>query len=285
MEVGKGGGISTKTRLFMLLDSDLTGDFRIGNEVKEMLYTVKELSDLAKVTVKTLHHYHRIGLLLPHSVSDAGYRLYGEKELERLQQILFYRELDFPLKQIKKLLDGEPERLSILSSQKQLLQSNISRMERLIQTIDESIRCTEKGVRMDKDKMFIGFQSEQEWKEALSQQNEYLKEKYEYDLIEESSIDVDAMNESAREAKHFMEGMAHALQEGIKFDDPKVEHLITQHIASLNNQGHPTTAKDFAAQARFFLQDEFHRNMLEAQQTGLSYYLCVAAEDFAAKQQ
>lgn len=89
-----------------------------------MLYTVKELSDLAKVTVKTLHHYHRIGLLLPHSVSDAGYRLYGEEELERLQQILFYRELDFPLKQIKQLLDGEPERLSILSSQKQLLQSN-----------------------------------------------------------------------------------------------------------------------------------------------------------------
>jgi len=249
-----------------------------------VLYTVKELSDIAKVTVKTLHHYHRVGLLVPHRLSDAGYRLYGEKELERLQQILFYRELDFPLKQIKQLLDGEPERLSILSSQKQLLQSNISRMERLIQTIDESIRCTEKGVRMDTNKMFSGFQSEQEWKEALSQQNEYLKQKYEYDLIEDNPIDVEAMNEAAQEAKHFMEGMAQALQEGIKFDDPKVEHLITDHIASLTNQGHPTTARDFAAQARFFLQDEFHRNMLEAQQTGLAYYLCVAAEDFASKQ-
>lgn len=250
-----------------------------------MLYTVKELSDLAKVTVKTLHHYHRIGLLLPHSVSDAGYRLYGEEELERLQQILFYRELDFPLKQIKQLLDGEPERLSILSSQKQLLQSNMSRMERLIQTIDESIRCTEKGVRMDTNKMFSGFQSEEEWKEALSRQNEYLKEKYAYDLIEENSIDVDAMNEAAQEAKQFMDGMAQTLKEGIKHDDPKVEHLIAQHIVSLNSQGHMTTAKDFAAQARFFLQDEFHRNMLEAQQTGLAYYLCVAAEDFASKQE
>jgi DNA-binding transcriptional MerR regulator len=58
-----------------------------------MLYTVNEVA-----TVKTLHHYHKIGLLEPCDISDAGYRLYGNEELERLQQILFYRELDFSLK-------------------------------------------------------------------------------------------------------------------------------------------------------------------------------------------
>ncbi|XWX60162.1 MerR family transcriptional regulator [Desulfitobacterium sp. AusDCA] len=62
-----------------------------------MLYTVKEVAELAGVTIKTLHHYHKIGLLLPCEITDAGYRLYGPKELERLQQILFYRELDFSL--------------------------------------------------------------------------------------------------------------------------------------------------------------------------------------------
>jgi DNA-binding transcriptional MerR regulator len=63
-----------------------------------MLYTVNEVARLTGVTVKTLHHYHKINLLEPCAISDAGYRLYGNEELERLQQILFYRELDFSLK-------------------------------------------------------------------------------------------------------------------------------------------------------------------------------------------
>lgn len=57
-----------------------------------MLYTLKEVSELSGVTIKTLHHYHKIGLLAPCEISEAGYRLYGTKELERLQQILFYRK-------------------------------------------------------------------------------------------------------------------------------------------------------------------------------------------------
>jgi DNA-binding transcriptional MerR regulator len=78
---------------------------------------------MANVTVKTLHHYHKIGLLLPCEVSDAGYRFYSMKELERLQEILFYRELDFPLRKIKQILTGEHDRLKILKEQKMLLQS------------------------------------------------------------------------------------------------------------------------------------------------------------------
>lgn len=69
------------------------------------MYTVKEVSELSKVTIKTLHHYHKIGLLLPSRISDAGYRLYGMKELERLQEILFYRELEFSLDQIKEMCE------------------------------------------------------------------------------------------------------------------------------------------------------------------------------------
>ncbi|GIN87757.1 hypothetical protein J6TS2_41430 [Heyndrickxia sporothermodurans] len=84
-----------------------------------MLYTVKEISEMANVTIKTLYHYHKLGLLLPSKISEAGYRLYGQKELERLQEILFFRELDFPLKDIKTILDGQPERLSVLSNQKE----------------------------------------------------------------------------------------------------------------------------------------------------------------------
>ncbi|YCA42027.1 MerR family transcriptional regulator [Bacillus sp. JZ8] len=247
-----------------------------------MLYTVKQISELTNVTIKTLYHYHKIGLLLPCKISEAGYRLYGIKELERLQQILFYRELDFPLKKIHQLLDGEPERLSILSDQRKLLLARMERIKRLVQTLDESIHFTMKGEIMDKSEMFKGFESEKEWAEAMTDQKEYLKEKYDYDLLKENQIDVQSMNEQALEAKHFMDSIANALKEGLKFNDEKVQDLIKQHIDFLNNQGHNTRAEDFAIQARFFLNDDFHRNMLESQQTGLSYYLCIAAETFAA---
>lgn len=87
-------------------------------------------------------------------------------------------------------------------------------MEQLVETIDESIRCTMKGESMDKKEMFKGFNSEEEWAEALTEQNQYLKEKYNYDLLENNPIDVQSMNESALEAKRFIDGMADALKNG-----------------------------------------------------------------------
>ena len=66
-----------------------------------MSYTVHEVAKLSGVTIKTLYHYHKIGLLMPESIAENSYRYYGEKELKRLQQILFYRELDFSLENIK----------------------------------------------------------------------------------------------------------------------------------------------------------------------------------------
>lgn len=250
------------------------------NEVVEMLYTVKEMSQLANVTIKTLHHYHKIGLLLPCKVSEAGYRLYGMKDLERLQEILFYRELDFPLTKIKQILDGKPDRLSVLSKQRKLILARKQRLEQLVQTLDVSIEHTRKGTVMDKSALFKGFESEEEWKEALSEQYEYLNEKYGYDLQVETPIDVQSMNESALEAKRFMGGMAQALKDGLRVDDKKVQQLIHRHLDFLNDHGHETTAADFAKQTRFFLNDDFHLKMLESQQPGLSYYLCIAAETF-----
>jgi len=74
-----------------------------------MAYTVQEAANLSGTTVKTLYHYQKVGLLFPHTVGDNGYRYYTDKELERLQQILFYRELDFSLDQIKTALENEPK--------------------------------------------------------------------------------------------------------------------------------------------------------------------------------
>ncbi|WP_425623280.1 MerR family transcriptional regulator [Brevibacillus borstelensis] len=249
-----------------------------------MLYTVKEIAALSNVTVKTLHHYHSIGLLLPCEISEAGYRLYGTKELERLQHILFYKELDFPLEKIMQLLEGAPDRLSILASQKELLLARKQRLERVIQTLDESISHAENGEQMNQAEMFKGFCDEEEWMEALAEQKRYLEETYDFSLPSIDSSEVPAMNQMAREAKRFTDGMADFLAKGVKFDDESIHRLISEHIAFLNQSGHATSADDFAARTRFFLDDDFHRKMLEEQQTGLAYYLSTAAESFAAKE-
>lgn len=265
------------------LDPYLRGAFSIANEVVNMLFTVNEISKLANVTIKTLHHYHKIGLLVPYKMSEAGYRLYGHEELERLQEILYYRELDFPLKEIKQILKGESDRLSILSNQKKLLLVRLRRLSRLVQTLDESMEITMKGEIMDQSAMFKGFRNEEEWEKALDKQNQYVKEKYNYDLLDDNPIEVQEMNEMAMEAERFMKKIASALRDGLKFDDKVVQTLIHQHVDFLNDHGHTMKATDFMNQTRFFLQDDFHRNMLEAVQTGLSYYLCVAAEAFASQ--
>ena len=128
----------------------------------------------SNITIKTLYHYHKIGLLCPAEVTDAGYRLYGVKELERLQHILFYRELEFPLKAIKQILDGKADRLTILSEQKRLFTARLDRIKQLISTIDLSIQQAGKGEAMDQSSMFKGFSSSREWEDALAEQNRYL---------------------------------------------------------------------------------------------------------------
>ena len=103
--------------------------------------TVKEISDLTGISVRTLHYYDEIGLLKPTEKSDAGYRLYDDKALETLQQVLFFREFDIPLKEIKAVMDNPAlERNQILQMQRKMLVAKKERMERLIASIDDILK-------------------------------------------------------------------------------------------------------------------------------------------------
>ena len=103
--------------------------------------TVKEISDLTGISVRTLHYYDEIGLLKPTEKSDAGYRLYDDKALETLQQVLFFREFDIPLKEIKAVMDNPAlERNQILQMQRKMLVVKKERMERLIASIDDILK-------------------------------------------------------------------------------------------------------------------------------------------------
>ncbi|WP_217595872.1 MerR family transcriptional regulator [Cohnella sp. GbtcB17] len=246
-----------------------------------MKFTVKEMSALSKVTIKTLHHYHKLGLLVPVEISEAGYRLYGQKELERLQEILFYKELDFPLEEIKRLLEGETDRLRILEGQRELIRERKRRLERLSVTLDSSIESEREGAAMPAASLFVGFGTAEEWEAALAEQSRHLKETYDFELPGADAIDPERMNRQAAEAARFMEEMARSLREGRAHDDEEAHTRIERHLAARAAEGQPASPEEFAGQCRFFLGDAFHRGMLESMQTGLSYYLCLVAESYA----
>lgn len=103
--------------------------------------TVKEISNITGISVRTLHYYDEIGLLKPTDKSDAGYRLYDDKALERLQQILFFREFDIPLKEIKAVMENPAlDRNHILQMQRKMLAAKIERLEHLVASIDDILK-------------------------------------------------------------------------------------------------------------------------------------------------
>lgn len=243
-----------------------------------MKFTVKDLSDIASVSIKALYHYHKIGLLIPIEISEAGYRYYGLEELNRLQEILFYKELDIPLLEIKNLLEEESNRVGTLEKQMILFEKKIERYHQLIKTIKCSLNYAKKGEIMDNKLMFKGFESEEEWKNALEEQKNHLKENYNADLNTDS-INVNEMNIMAIEAKNFMDKMAEFLLNGVKYNDSNVQDVVNNHIKFLNKNGHTISKEDYLKQTKFFIQDDFHRKMLEKHQIGLSYYLLTVAEN------
>lgn len=105
------------------------------------MMTIKEMSELTGVSARTLRYYDEIGLFHPNGRSEAGYRLYDEKELEVLRQILYFRELDIPLRTIKEIIENPAlDRKSILQTQKKMLISEKERLERLIDSIDVTLK-------------------------------------------------------------------------------------------------------------------------------------------------
>jgi DNA-binding transcriptional MerR regulator len=146
------------------------------------MYTVRKLATLAGVTPRSLHYYDEIGLLPPAWIAENGYRCYDQESLLRLQQILLYRELDLPLAEIKRILDGEAfDALNTLRGHQETLRKRINRTEKLIASITDTIQYLEGKKEMDEIKMFEPFNERQ--------QAEYEKEaaeKYDPEIMQAS---------------------------------------------------------------------------------------------------
>src|SRR5258708_36074648 len=125
---------------------------------KAMAYTVKQVAAMSGVSVRTLHFYDETGLLKPAYYGANGYRFYEEPQLLTLQQILFYRELGFELKQIERILGrADFEKVAALQSHRKVLQKNLAHTRQLIETIDKTIQHLKEIKKMKSEQMFMGF--------------------------------------------------------------------------------------------------------------------------------
>jgi DNA-binding transcriptional MerR regulator len=142
--------------------------------IRGMSYTIKQLSNLAGISVRTMHYYDEIGLFEPSFVGENGYRYYLDDALFRLQQILFFRELDISLNEIKSILDNPDFNImDSLQRHKQALCQRVERLNHLIKTVDTTIMHL-KGVKeMSKKQLFEAFSEEEQEKYAREAEAKY----------------------------------------------------------------------------------------------------------------
>ncbi|MCY9703351.1 MerR family transcriptional regulator [Paenibacillus alvei] len=119
---------------------------------------VKEVADITGISVRTLHHYDEIGLLTPAHITEAGYRQYSEDDLALLQQILFFRELDFPLKQIKEIIYSPNfNQAEALELHRSMLLEKRRQLDVMLETLDRTIRHMKGEIEMTNKEKFQGF--------------------------------------------------------------------------------------------------------------------------------
>ena len=158
-----------------------------------MSYTVGQLARAAGVTVRTLHHYDESGLLRPSGRTSSGYRQYGDDDVTRLQQILYYRELGFPLDEIATLLDDpHADPVEHLRRQHELLTARIHRLQAIVASVELNLEARQMGINLTPEEMLEVFGEDYTAKHA-----EYAAE------AEERWGDSDPWKESQRRTRKY----------------------------------------------------------------------------------
>lgn len=152
-----------------------------------MKYTVKQLAKLSGVSSRTLRYYDQIDLLKPSYITEKSYRIYEEKQVDRLQQILFFRSLNFSLAKIKQIMDDDDySELEALQQQKKLITAKRERLDFLLENIQKTIESYKGEIEMTDTEKFIAFK-----KDSLKQNEDLfgkeIREKYGNKTIEESN--------------------------------------------------------------------------------------------------
>jgi DNA-binding transcriptional MerR regulator len=242
-------------------------------------YTVRQLAGLARISVRTLHHYDRIGLLKPSARTAAGYRLYGTADLLRLQQILLYRELDLPLEQVRRILDDpgfDPVRA--LAQHRQVLELQAERLVRLLHTIERTIaRLTEVDMSLTDEELYEGLPKEQveRWKREVN-------ERYDPKLVAESNRRVQAMSKGEwNDVKAEGDAIARRMAElmGRPAGDREVQATIARQHAWIKHF-YPCSAELFRGLGQLYADnpefranyDKYRPDLADFMRDAMAYY-------------
>ncbi|GLX00030.1 MerR family transcriptional regulator [Microtetraspora sp. NBRC 16547] len=201
-----------------------------------MSYSVGQVAAFAGVTVRTLHHYDEIGLLSPSERTGAGYRRYSESDLDRLQRVLFYRELGFSLEEIAAILD-EPglDALTHLRRQHELLRKRIARLTEMVEAVETAMEAQIMGISLTPEERFEVF--------GDFRPEEYAEEAKERwggtDAFEQSRRRTTAYTKEdwlriKQEAAEALAGFAAAYEAGVPADGEQVMDAAERHRAHIS---------------------------------------------------
>jgi len=252
-------------------------------------YTVKQLAVLSGVSVRTLHHYDRIGLLKPACIGANGYRYYGRDELLCLQQVLFHRELGFPLNEISRLLDAPGfDRIEALKVQKRKLLADATRRRRLVRTIDETLAALNGETEMNDKALYQGFepQKQAEYEDWLAAKHgDGIRKSIETSkraMAERSGPDFQRLQ---AEYAAVEDGLADSLQQGSPADSTQVQALIRRHHAWVGQMwGRTPTREGYVGLSQTYSGHPDFVARFEAKAPGLTEYIGQAIGVFAERE-
>ncbi|HHW31613.1 MAG TPA: MerR family transcriptional regulator [Clostridiaceae bacterium] len=242
-----------------------------------MEYTIRKLSQLAGISTRTLRYYDEIELLKPARVNSSGYRIYGKKEVDKLQQILFYRELGVSLDKIKEIVNAPSydEMAALREHREKLLEKRVQ-LDILIANIDRTILEKERGIAMDDKEKFIGF------KKKLIEENEKkygkeAREKYGDEAVEKSNRKLMNMTQQEYdELSRLSEEIIRKLHEAYKTGDPAGE--LAQETADLHRRWlsfywDNYSKEAHAGLARMYVEDERFKAYYDKDVPGAAEFL------------
>ncbi|MCF3944276.1 MerR family transcriptional regulator [Oceanobacillus alkalisoli] len=231
---------------------------------------VKEVADLVCISVRTLHHYDEIGLLTPDEVTEAGYRIYSEENLENLQQILFFRELGFPLKRIKEIIhDPSFNKTEALKLHKSMLMKKQEQLNQLIDTIDKTL-LNMKGERQMSDKeKFAGFDFSSNPYEAEA------RERWGNKAVDDANTKLN--EKSQKEMRQFQEAFNETFRSlaEVRHEDPTAaisQERIHEWYVLLNSFGN-YSKKAFKGLGEMYIADERFTKNIDQFGEGLAVFM------------
>jgi len=248
-------------------------------------YTVKKLSDLAGVSVRTLHLYDEMELLKPSLRTEAGYRLYTEKELLRLQQILFYKELGFALQEIKSILDNPDfDLVSALEDHKSAIKQRKQHLDILLDTIDKTINKLKKGTTMKNEELYAGLPKEQAeaWrKEAIESYGREAIERSEKSLGKMTKEDLAKLKQEQVEIGTQLHSMIDQDPESTRVQEVIAKHYIIIRKFWGTHGSSDKQPEAYAGLGELYVNDERFTRLNGTPNPGYAPFMCRAMKYFA----